>query len=360
MNADLPTPRIVVDYDRMQRNLSRMAEYAAGHGIHLRPHIKTHKSKEIARMQLDAGASGLSAAKVGEAEQMVEVTNNLLLAYPAADPGRSARLAQLASNATIRVGIDSVAAAENLSHAAASARVRLGVLVDIDVGMRRTGVQSAGQSLRLAQEIDRRAHLRLDGIMFYPGHLKDPQVAHAQLGRIDSLLVEAIDLWRRHGLEAASVSGGSTPTACLSHCMSSLTEIRPGTYVFFDLNCVRGGYATIDDCAARVACTVVSDAVPGQVVMDAGSKTLTSDLCGPAPESGHGYVVEFPSAKITCLTEEHGQLDVTACNPAPKVGDRLTVIPNHICPCINLHDRVWLLREGKETAIRVDARGQVF
>jgi D-serine deaminase-like pyridoxal phosphate-dependent protein len=269
-------------------------------------------------------------------------------------------LARLATTATIRVGIDSPLAAENLARAAASGQTTIGVLVDIDVGLRRTGVQSPEDSLQLAQQIDKLAHLRLDGIMFYPGHLKDLTVAEPKMREIDSMISEAIRQWRQCGLQAGIVSGGSTPTARISHCMSSVTEIRPGTYIFYDLNCVRGGYATLDDCAARIVCTVVSDAVPGQLVIDAGSKTLTSDRCGPDPDSGHGYVVEYPEARIVCLTEEHGQVDVTACDRVPKVGDQVTVIPNHICPCINLQDQVWWSEDGTESAIRVDARGQVF
>jgi D-serine deaminase-like pyridoxal phosphate-dependent protein len=140
-----------------------------------------------------------------------------------------------------------------------------------------------------------------------------------------------------------------------------MTEARPGTYVYHDMNGVHGGYATLADCAARIHCTVVSTAVPGQFVIDAGSKTLTQDRCGPAPDSGFGYVVEYPSAKIVKLTEEHGQVDCRACDRAPKVGDRVTVIPNHICPCINLQDRVWWREDGEAPQpIDVDARGRVF
>jgi D-serine deaminase-like pyridoxal phosphate-dependent protein len=166
--------------------------------------------------------------------------------------------------------------------------------------------------------------------------------------------------WRRSGLEARIVSGASTPTAYQSHLVGHLTEIRPGTYVYNDMNCVRGQCAALDDCAARILATVVSTAVPGQVVLDAGSKTLTSDRCGPAPDSGHGHVLEYPQAKITKLSEEHAQVDVTACDRAPKVGERVTVIPNHICPCVNLQDQVWWKEEGSPPrAIMVEARGKV-
>jgi len=154
--------------------------------------------------------------------------------------------------------------------------------------------------------------------------------------------------------------GGSTPTALQSHRVSRMTEFRPGTYVYHDMNGVRGGYASFDDCAARVVATVVSTAVPGQFVIDAGSKALTMDRCGPAPDSGHGHVVEYPQAKIKRLTEEHGQVDAVTFDKPPKVGERVTIIPNHICPCINLQDRVWWQERGdRPQPVPVDARGRV-
>jgi len=138
------------------------------------------------------------------------------------------------------------------------------------------------------------------------------------------------------------------------------TEIRPGTYIFNDVNTVRGGYCEWKDCAARIVCTVVSDAVKNQFIIDAGTKTLTSDLCGPARESGHGYIVEYPEGRISRLSEEHGQVDVSQSERCPKVGDRVTVIPNHICPCVNLQDALWWQEaDGSARQIAVDARGML-
>ena len=148
--------------------------------------------------------------------------------------------------------------------------------------------------------------------------------------------------------------------AMASHMIEGTTEIRPGTYVYHDMNCVHGGYATLADCAARIPAPVVSGARPEQIVIDAGSKTLTSDRCGPAPDSGFGYIAELPEARITVLSEEHGQVDVSACNRRPEVGERLTVIPNHICPCVNLQDRVWWQEDGAIEPMLVDARGRVY
>jgi D-serine deaminase-like pyridoxal phosphate-dependent protein len=312
-------------------------------------------------MQMDHGAVGLTVAKVGEAKVMAEVSDDVLMAYPAVDPRRCRELADLAKTKTVRVAIDSAKAGAELYHAARSAGSTIGILVDLDVGNGRTGVQTPEEALALARQVDRVPSLRLDGLLFFPGHIGGPpETQEPGLRAVDEKLAEVIGLWRHSGLEAAIVSGGSTPTALQSHRVTRMTEIRPGTYVFSDMNCVRGGCATLDDCAARVVCTVVSTAVPGQVVIDAGSKTLTSDRCGPAPESGFGHVVEYPRAKVTKLSEEHGQVDVTACDRAPRVGERVTVIPNHICPCINLQDQVWL-KFGEEPlrAVKVDARGKV-
>jgi D-serine deaminase-like pyridoxal phosphate-dependent protein len=173
--------------------------------------------------------------------------------------------------------------------------------------------------------------------------------------------VETIALLRRSGLAPEIVSSGSTPTAQQSHHVPGITEIRPGTYVYNDMTIVRGGYCTVDNCAARVICTVISTAVPGQVVLDAGSKTLTSDRCGTAPNSGHGYIVEYPQAVITKLTEEHGQVDVQQCTRSPRLGERVSVIPNHICPCVNLHDSAWWQEtDGTLRPLPIDARGKLI
>lgn len=360
---DLPTPCIILDAPTVRRNLTSMRDYAAANRLELRPHTKTHKSVMLGRMQMElGGASGLTVAKAGEAAVMAEATDDILMAYPAVDRHRCAALADLARNRTLRVGLDSAVAAESLSAAAASACSTIGVLVDLDVGPHRTGVQSPGAALELAQRITSLPGLRLDGIMFYPGHVRGSgsEIA-ASLKQVEAILSETLHLWSRNGLSAAIVSGGSTPSALQSHLIKGQTEIRPGTYIFNDMNCVHGGSATLEDCAARIVCTVVSSAVPGQIVIDAGSKTLTSDRCGPAPDSGHGHILEFPQAKITKLTEEHGQVDVTACEEVPRVGEQVTVIPNHICPCVNLQDRVYWHEPGAvPRPLPVDARGKVF
>ena len=361
----IPTPALVLDATKVRRNIARMAAYTKSIGIANRPHTKTHKSIAIAGLQLAAGAVGLTVAKVGEAETLAlafaDREPDILVAYPAVDGARTVRLAALARTATIRVAVDSPEAIAALSAAAREAGTTIGILVDLDVGSGRTGVPTADRLVALAEAVDRAPGLRLDGIFYYPGHVTVlPDRQEAALSLVAEKLAEAIGRFDWMGLCRGIVSGGSTPTAYQSHLIRSGTEIRPGTCVYNDLNIVRGGFGSIDDCAASVVCTVVSDAVKDQVILDGGSKTLTMDRCGPAPDSGHGLIVEYPEAFIGKLTEEHAQVDVSRCAARPRVGERVTVIPNHICPVVNLHDTAWWWEaDGSLQVLPIDARGKL-
>ncbi len=356
----IPTPAVVIDEQIAMRNVRKLASYAAKHHLNLRPHTKTHKSVHMARAQLAAGAAGLTVAKVGEAEVMIEAGSDILIAYPALDAARTGRIAQLAKGRTVRLAVDSAVASETLGAAARSAGVRLGILVDVDTGFHRTGVQSPEAALALAQTVDRTSGLRLDGIFTFPGHLRGPGgVDTALLSFIQQRLADSIALLKQHGLGARIVSGGSTPSAYHAHLVPAYTEIRPGTYIYNDMNTVYADAAALDEVAAKVICTVISDAVPDKIVLDAGTKALTSDRNGPRPDSGHGYIVQYPGARIVRLSEEHGEVDVSQCENRPKLGQRVEVIPNHVCPCINLYDAVWLRTGDALHRLPVDARGKV-
>jgi len=359
--ATISTPAIVIDLPTVHHNIANLAAYGRKHNLSIRPHTKTHKSIEMARLQMQAGAIGLTVAKAGEAQTMAEVCDDILIAYPAFDPHRRDTVARLAKTRTVRLAVDSQFAARSLAEAARAGNVTLGMLVDIDVGHHRTGVQSPDDSLELAKFISQTKGLRLDGIMCYPGHLKQSYPEQAEsLKSVARILQESLDLWRRAGLEAKIVSGGSTPSAYQSHLVPQLTEIRPGTYIYNAASTLAGGYSTLDECAARVVATVISTAVKDKFVLDCGSKTLTQDRRSHDPDTaGHGYVVEYPDALISRLSEEHAEVDASRCSSRPKLGDRLHVIPNHICPCINLHDQVWIVDNNK--ALRempIDARGK--
>ena len=358
---ELPTPALVIDGVVVRRNIERLASYTTGHGLRIRPHAKTHKSRFIARLQMAAGAIGLAVAKVGEAEQLQESAEDLLMAYPAVDVSRCTRLAALARTRTMRVAAENPSGVACLGAAAVQAGSTIGVLVEIDVGMGRTGVATPEDALKLAQLITQTSGLRLDGILCYPGQLWNPVAEQPRvLAVVSAKLQETLDLWRANGLEAKIVSGGTTPTIFNSHLVKQYTEIRPGTYVFNDMNTFRGGYCKLEECAARLICTVISTTVKNQVVLDGGTKTFSSDLCLPARDSGHGYMLEYPAARVAVLSEEHAQIDVSQCENRPRAGERVSVVPNHICPCINLQDSVWWREaDGSLQKINIDARGQL-
>ena len=359
---DIPTPSLVVDLNQVTHNVRAMADYAKTHGLALRPHTKTHKSLTMASLQLEHGATGVCVAKLGEANVMAEIADDLLLGYPIVDNYRADRIAQLANSKKIRLAVDTMQAVECISAAAAAAKSTIGILIDIDVGYHRTGAQDPESALALAKAVESQSALRLDGLFCFPGHIAGPpDQQDAELAAMDRILLQVIDLWREHGLAATIVSGGSTPTSRTSHQVTALNEIRPGSYIYSDWNCVSGNWYQLNDCAASVLATVVSDAVPGKVVIDAGSKTLTQDRHFLQPDTGgFGHVVEYPQARIIHLTEEHGEVDITACDQRPKVGQRIHVIPNHICPCVNLQNSFWL-QHGPDDfeCLPVEARGCV-
>jgi D-serine deaminase-like pyridoxal phosphate-dependent protein len=358
--AELDTPCTLIAADVVERNITRMADYCRQHGISLRPHTKTHKSKRIGRMQLDVGAVGLTVAKPGEADVMSELGAEVLIAYPSVTQASLKAIERGLANANVMVAVDSLEAVERLDNALRGIAAQAGVLVDIDIGLHRTGVQGPDESIRLAAKIASSPKLRLDGLFCYPGHIWSlPPDQNTELAEVEQIIQSHLNRWRNEGFEAKIVSGGSTPTAYQTHLSPSVNEIRPGTYVFNDLNTLRGGYCSLADCAVRIVATVVSAAVPGQVVIDAGAKTLAVDQCISAPDTGHGLIVEYPAARIRHLSEEHGQVDVSKCEARPGVGERVTIIPNHVCPTINLTDFAWWVTPQGVERLPIDARGKV-
>ncbi|MBL4883765.1 MAG: alanine racemase [Planctomycetaceae bacterium] len=356
------TPAMVIDLALVRENLLKLSAYLKPHGITVRPHTKTHKSKRLAQEQLNTGSVGLTVAKVGEAEVMAEVCDDILIGYPAIDAHRCSRIAKLAHKITLRVAVDSKYGIEALARAAKEAGSTIGVLIDLNCGSDRTGVATPELSLELAQHVVCCGEgVRLDGLFFYPGQVWVPVDQQPPvLKKIDDLLKKTLNLWTEAGLKAEIVSGGSTPTAYQSHHITSQTEIRPGTHIFNDMNTVHAGFCTLQDCSVALICTVISDAVDGKVIIDAGSKSLTSDKNVTQPDSGYGYILEYPEAQVSKLSEEHGELDVRNCKSVPEVGDRVTLIPNHICPCLNLQEQVWLQTENGLEELTVDTQGMII
>jgi D-serine deaminase-like pyridoxal phosphate-dependent protein len=358
---ELDTPAVLVDLDALDRNIDRMARYCRERGLQLRPHTKTHKNAGIAQQQIDAGACGITVAKTGEAEVMAAAgIGDIMIAYPIATPSKAERVAELARSCRIRVSLDSEAAAECLSIAASKAGTEIGVLVEIDVGFGRCGVASPGESLALARRIRALQGLRFDGLMFYPGQIRKPSNEQTpMIEEVNRLLRSHYQVFADAGIGISTVSGGSTPTAFRSHEFEGVTEIRPGMYAFLDRNMLSIGVGEPADCAVSVLVTVVSNAVSGRAMVDGGSKTFSSDSA-LAPLTGFGSVLEAPEAELMGFSEEHGHLDVSGCARSPQVGERLRIIPNHVCATMNLHDRVWGHRGGVvERELTVDARGKL-
>jgi D-serine deaminase-like pyridoxal phosphate-dependent protein len=360
--AEISTPALTIDLDILETNLDRMADYCRKYGLGLRPHTKTHKTPVVARMQLDRGACGLTVAKVGEAEVMASGTNaEILVAYPIFGGEKLRRLAALAQIRSILIALDDVATAKEVSRAASAQESTLGVLVEFDVGLRRCGLASGAACVELASKVLEMPGLKFRGLMLYSGNVWGSQ---AEREGITTQVAEQVDgvlqAFSRAGMAVEIVSGGSTPGAFLSHQIAGLTEVRPGTYVYNDLNTYYQGACKLEDCAARVVVTVVSTAVAGRAIIDAGSKTLSSDLLSSGAREGYGYVVEAPEAKLIKLNEEHGYLDISGSSHRFRVGEVLNVIPNHVCTCVNMHDEVLTLRNDEVAGSwGIAARGKI-
>ncbi len=354
---DLDTPALIVDLDIMERNLRRVADYCAAHNLRLRPHTKTHKSISLARRQLGLGAAGLTVAKVSESEVMLGAEpRDLLIAFPVIGETKLRRLAAVASITRVTVSLDSLFAAEQLSRAAAAAKVRIGVLVEVDVGLGRVGVLP-NEAVALAQAISALPNLEWRGIAFYPGHIKDQNAE--KLAALSDLVAGLCDALTQAGLPPEIVSGGSTPALYHSHEISGVNEIRPGTYIFNDLNTVASGACALDECAASILVTVVSHTRPERMIVDGGSKTFSSDrLSSGGP--GHGRVMEAPGAAFHKMNEEHGFIDIADAERKFETGEKVRIIPNHICVAVNLHEYVYGVRNGVvEEVWNVEGRGKL-
>ena len=359
----LETPVPIVDLDRLERNLGRMAAYAAAHGLRLRPHIKTHKSPRLGAEQLSRGAVGLTCATSREAEVMAEVGDDILVAYPALGEARLRRLMALPERVRLTIALDSAEAVERLAAAARHAGRAVGVYVEMDMGMRRVGVGSAEEAVALVRLVRERDPLEYAGIAFYPGHVREPvERQDAALAALVARLGDALCEMERSGCAPPVVSGGSTPTAFRTHEIPGVTEMRPGTYVFNDRTTAEIGACSWEDCALTVLATVVSTAVPGQAVIDAGSKALGREhLRAPdgGADPGFGSLLEHPEVTVRAMSEEHGTLDLSRTAWRPRVGDRVRVIPNHVCIVVHLNDVVYGVRgEVVETSWPVAARGR--
>lgn len=342
----LETPSVLIDLNRMERNIQRMQALCDGLGLKFRPHIKTHKIPAIARMQIEAGAVGLACQKVSEAQVFAEAGfNDIQIPYNILGAAKTARLAELALYNRVTVSADSLTTIQGLEDAAAQIDAALRVMIELVTDQERAGAP-VERVVELAQAVDRAEHLHFAGLLLYPSN---PTVRPA--------LQEALTRLHRAGLGVDVISGGGTGAALHAHEMPELTELRVGTYVFNDWTTVQKGWARLDDCAMTVTATVVSRPAPERAILDSGSKTLTPETFGGL----YGSIVEYPDAKIYRLNEEHAYVDVSACEYQPQVGERVHIIPVHTCVVTNMHDMLFGVRDGVIEAVwPVAARGKVW
>jgi D-serine deaminase-like pyridoxal phosphate-dependent protein len=354
--AGLDTPSLVVFVDRVLANVRRLQDDLDRRGIASRPHVKTHKSVRIARMQVDAGARGLTVGTLGEAEVMASAgLRDLFLAYPLwADGPKAGRLRALHDGAELRVGVESVPAVERLTAAVAGGRRRLRVLVEVDSGLHRTGVATPEEALEVARAATD-AGLEVLGVFTHGGHAYRPGSAGGVALDEVTALERAADALAAGGIGAEVLSAGSTPTRTLA-ATGRVTEIRAGTYVLGDRQQVVLGAQAPDEPAAVVAGTVVASKV-GRAVLDAGAKALTKDQA--AFLDGYGSIPAWPGAVVEKLNDYHGLVALAGGGPRPRLGDVVAVVPNHICPVVDLFGSfVAVGEDGRAEHWAVDARGR--
>ncbi|KJC58975.1 alanine racemase [Bradyrhizobium sp. LTSPM299] len=347
---DYGTPCAVIDMDKVERNIARIQAACDAAGVANRPHIKTHKNPTLAQLQVKAGAKGITCQKLGEAEIMADAgIDDILISYNLLGDEKMARLGALQGKTNVTVAADNSVVVGYLPKAAAASGRPLSVVVECDTGRKRAGVETPAEAIALAREIASSKGLTFAGFMLYP---TETGWADAQ-----KFYDEALAGVRAHGLDASIVSTGGTPNLVNIGKLKGGTEHRFGTYIYNDRMQVAAGVATWDDCALHIYSTVVSRAGPERGILDAGSKTLTSDTGGL---DGHGLILEHPEAKIARFAEEHGFLDLARSNTRPNVGDVVRIVPNHVCVVVNMMDEVVMVR-GDEIVgtLPVAARGKL-
>ena len=350
---DLDTPCLLLDLDRVERNLDTMARFFEGKVVRVRPHVKTHKVPNLARMQLERGAIGVCCAKVGEAEVMAAAgVSPLLVTTEIVGRSKIARLLGVARQVEVMTVVDDAQAAEQLSSAALEAGVRLTCLVDVNVGQNRTGVEPGEQARELGLKVSRMAGLSLVGLQGYEGHLQhivDPEERRVANASAMQLLSETAELLREAGLGIEIVSTGGTGTYQFASTWSSVTELQPGSYVVMDTD-YRGVQGLEFDNALTLLTSVISNNRPNRAIVDAGYKALSTDAGLPKPKD--------IDAAYGMKGDEHGMLTFQNGNPL-SLGERVEIIPSHCDTTINLHDLYYVTRGGRVVAVwPIAARGR--
>lgn len=359
---DLDTPALLIDWDKMENNIATMQKIADDAGVKLRPHTKTHKTPYISHLQERAGAKGITVAKLGEAEVMnAGGIDDILVAFPLQGAQKMERLLDLAERASIRTSLDSRKVAQDISDAANARGIRIPVYVEVDTGLGRVGLPVREGTRDLVREIVELPGIDFIGLLTHAGHAHSGKTLEevAAIGKQEGeLMVETAAMIREDGIDVKEVSTGSTPTARFSAQVKGVTEIRPGTYVFYDTMQVGKFACTWDDCAQTILATVVvkhSD----RLILDGGSKTLSSDLGGNGAKT-YGTIKGYPNLEIWRLSEEHANVRIVGEGPIPEIGDKVEIIPNHACVVMNLHDSFYATRKDQVIGqFDIQARGKI-
>jgi D-serine deaminase-like pyridoxal phosphate-dependent protein len=357
---ELDTPEVLLDLDAMERNIECMATMAKDAGLKLRPHTKTHKSPEIAKLQLKAGATGITVAKLGEAEVMVEHgIDDILIAYPLVGERKLERLAVLHQKAKLIVSTDSLECAEGLHRVGERTGKPVDVYIEVDTGLGRCGHKPGRETIDVVKQMGDLSGIRIVGVMTHEGQswlAVNPAKREQILKETSNALADTATQLRELGFPCDEVSIGATPTAFHAKAAIGATEMRPGTYVFNDVNVLRHGVITREDCAVTVLATVVGHPAANRVILDVGSKTLSQD--GAIDNDLKGIILSKPAWQLVKLTEEHAIIHVPD-HEKVVIGERVRIIPNHVCVVTNLVDQFVTLRDNEIIGtLKIEARGR--
>ncbi len=355
--TELDTPALLIDLDKMEANIQKMAGYFTTVSAELRPHLKTHKTPIIAHKQIEAGAIGITCAKLGEAEAVIHAgIRDVLIANQIVGTHKIARLINLAKHSEIMVAVDNAENVETISQAATAKGVTIRILVEVNIGMDRCGVEPGQPTLELARQICQSANLKFEGLMGYEGHtVAKPDRTERETATREAMqrLIETKHYLEKHAIEVSIMSGGGTGTFDITGSIPEMTEVQAGSYVFMDST-----YRNVEgvgekfERALSVLTTVVSRPEQDRIIVDTGLKVLTKEFGIPQP-------IGVAGLEMTGLSEEHGKMLVSNEDVTLKPGDKLEILPTHCCTTVNLHDRYYGIRnEIVESVWEITARGK--
>ena len=355
--TELDTPALLIDLDKMEANIQTMANYFSTVNADLRPHVKTHKTPIIAHKQIAAGAIGVTCAKLGEAEAVIHAgIRDVLIANQVVGSQKIARLINLAKHSEIMVAVDNAENVQAISEAAAAKGATVRMLIEVNIGMNRCGVEPGKPTLALAEQIHQHSNVVFEGLMGYEGHtVAKPNQAERNTAAREAMqhLVDTKHYLEKHNVEVPIMSGGGTGTFNITGSISEMTEVQAGSYVLMDST-----YRNVEgvgdhfDCALSVLATVVSRPSPNRVIVDTGLKVLAKEFGIPQPVGVNGI-------EMTGLSEEHGTMQVSGESISLKPSDKLEILPTHCCTTVNLHDRYYGIRNGiVESVWDIAARGK--